>query len=248
MRKGFIKAKRCVAVLSCAAVLMSAAGCSGSDDKDGKAERTTAAVTEATTLEEVTNVITGGPTEDITEATTKATTETTSETTTEENTMVVAFTVPNAFVEEYRSFTVASENLHDGFWDDVISNTSKGENKSPQLSWEPVEGASVYLIYMTDISASNWMHWKTNEVTETNLTLGWAPETDYVGPYPPPGAAHTYEIYVIALKAPVEEMKGTFDNRNQKFEDSFKANDIDADGNSGNIIAVGHISGLFIDN
>lgn len=30
--------------------------------------------------------------------------------------------------------TVTSENLHNGVWDDVITNTSAGENLSPELT------------------------------------------------------------------------------------------------------------------
>ena len=246
MRKVFIRAKRCVAVLSCMAVMLTAAGCSDSDDKDDNIDRTTTQVnTEATTEGDVTVATSEGT---VTEATTEATTaDTTTEVATEESTISLAFSDPNTFIDEYPSFEVSSDSLHDSIWDDVISNTTKGENKSPQLSWEPVEDATVYLIYMTDLSASDWMHWKSNDVTETSLAEGWAAETEYVGPYPPPGPAHTYEIYVVALKNPVGEMQGTFDNRNAKIEDAFRANDIDADGNSGNIIAVGRITGYFAD-
>ena len=55
----------------------------------------------------------------------------------------------------------------------------------------------------------------------------------------------TGDIYVVALKAPVERVKGSLNVQNQKFEENFKALDIDAEGNSGNIIAVGRISGTF---
>ena len=96
---------------------------------------------------------------------------------------------------------------------------------------------------MDDLEAWDIIHWKSDNVTETSLTEGWAPSTDYVGPNPPSGSTHTYEIYVIALKAPVERVKGALGGQNPKFEENFKALDIDADGNSGNIIAVGRLSG-----
>ena len=98
---------------------------------------------------------------------------------------------------------------------------------------------------MDDPDAIDWMHWKSDHVTETSLDEGWASSSDYVGPYPPSGSTHTYEIYVVALKAPVEGVKGAFNGPNLKFEKNFKALDIDADGNRGNIIAVGRISGTF---
>ena len=50
-------------------------------------------------------------------------------------------------VADAPSFTITSENLHDGVWDTVIGK-EQGENKSPQLSWEPVEGANAYGILM----------------------------------------------------------------------------------------------------
>ena len=151
----------------------------------------------------------------------------------------------NAFIDEYSSFEVTSTNLNNGVWDDIISSTDKGSNKSPQLKWDAVDGADHYVIIMDDVDAWDLIHWKSDNVTETSLTEGWAPSTDYVGPNPPSGSTHTYEIYVIALKGPVERVKGAFRSANPKFEENFKALDIDADGNSGNIIAVGRISGTY---
>jgi phosphatidylethanolamine-binding protein (PEBP) family uncharacterized protein len=151
----------------------------------------------------------------------------------------------NTFIDDYASFEVTSTSLTDGVWNDIISNTDKGSNKSPQLSWGAVDGAGLYVIIMDDPTAQDWMHWKSDNVTETELAEGWAPSSDYVGPYPPSGSTHTYEIYVVALKATVERVKGSFNSSNLKFEENFKALDTDADGNTGNIIAVGRISGTF---
>ena len=150
----------------------------------------------------------------------------------------------NAFIDDYDSFEVTSTSLNNGIWDDVISYTDKGENKSPQLEWSAVDGAALYVIIMDDPNAGDFMHWKSDNVTETSLDEGWAPKSDYMGPYPPGGVTHTYEVYVVALKAPVEKVKGAL-GTNPKFEENFKALDTDAEGNSGNIIAVGRISGTF---
>ena len=150
----------------------------------------------------------------------------------------------NAFIDEYSSFEVTSTNLNNGVWDDIISYTYKGSNKSPQLEWNAVDGAALYVIIMDDLGM-DWIHWKSDNVTETKLDEGWAQSSDYIGPYPPSGTTHTYEIYVVALKAPVESVKGIVIGRNLKFEENFKALDIDANGNSGNIIAVGRLSGTF---
>ena len=148
-------------------------------------------------------------------------------------------------IEEISSEETVSEETtseeNNGVWDDIISFT--GSNKSPQLEWDAVDGTDHYVIIMDDLEAWDIIHWKSDNVTETSLTEGWAPSTDYVGPNPPSGSTHTYEIYVIALKAPVERVKGALGGQNPKFEENFKALDIDADGNSGNIIAVGRLSG-----
>ena len=149
----------------------------------------------------------------------------------------------NAFIDEYASFEVTSTNLNNGVWDDNVSFT--GANKSPQLKWDAVDGTDHYVIIMDDLEAWDILHWKSDNVTETSLAEGWAPSTDYVGPNPPTGSTHTYEIYVIALKAPVERVKGALGGQNPKFEENFRSLDIDADGNSGNIIAVGRLSGTY---
>ena len=142
-------------------------------------------------------------------------------------------------------FEIVSEDLQDGVWNQVITETLNGSNVSPKLSWEPVEGAECYVIYMTDTSAGNFIHWKSANVTETELPQGWASETDYIGPYPPPGATHDYDIYVVALKKPVERAKGAFNTSNPNFEGNLMALDTDADGTTGNMIAYGYLTGTY---
>ena len=146
---------------------------------------------------------------------------------------------------DFGTFEVTSEDLVDGVWNSAISNTANGSNVSPQLSWEPVDGAESYVIYMVDTMAGNWIHWLSNNVTETDLAQGWAPEGEYVGPYPPPGGSHTYEIYVVALKQPVEKAEGTLDASDPIFMKKLVALDVTADGSEGNIIAYGHIVGTY---
>ncbi len=137
-------------------------------------------------------------------------------------------------------FEVSSSDLHDGVWDTVITNTKYGENVSPALSWDPVDGAECYVIYMIDTSARNWMHWKMENVTETELLRGRASDSEYVGPYPPSGT-HDYEIYVYALKEPVSDIGGDFDKANPGFDDVIR----NLDKSCGNIIACGHIKGTY---
>ncbi|MBP7187138.1 MAG: hypothetical protein KBA55_10325 [Ruminococcus sp.] len=57
-------------------------------------------------------------------------------------------------------FELASDDLHDGVWDSDITNTFNGSDRSPQLSWKPVDGASDYVIYMIDTGAGNRVHLK----------------------------------------------------------------------------------------
>ncbi len=141
-------------------------------------------------------------------------------------------------------FEVTSKNLNGGVWDDVISNTSRGSNSSPELSWAAVDGASCYAIYMIDTSAGNWMHWKSANVTAAELKTGWAKRSEYVGPYPPSGT-HRYEIYIFALKDKVSSMSGNFDDENAGIETLAKSLDKTSEGEVGNIISYGHISGTF---
>ena len=142
-----------------------------------------------------------------------------------------------------QQITITSENLHDGVWDDAISNTDKGEHQSPQLSWEPVDGAACYAVYMVDTTATFWLHWKSADILETNLPAGWAPETEYVGPYPPSGT-HEYEIRIFALKEAVAEDKSQFDRSNYNFDDLVRALDEGSSG-SGNVLAYGTLAGTF---
>lgn len=187
------------------------------------------------------------------EAETATSAATTSETTaaTTEITLEVSESVTESeeegsrdYLEGYETFEVTSEDLVDGVWEDVISK-DEGDNVSPELSWEAVDGAEVYVIYMVDPDAGFWIHWKSDGITETELPQGWADSTEYVGPYPPSGTTHHYDIYVVALRAPVDHLSGSVNSGNPNFVAFLTGVDTDADGNSGNIIAYGRISGTF---
>lgn len=148
------------------------------------------------------------------------------------------------FVGQYPAFAVTSKSLHDKYWDDVTSNTGTKQNSSPELSWKPVEGASCYVIYMVDVSANCFLHWVQGDITETSLPEGYAGRDCYIGAYPPSGT-HQYNIYVIALKNPVKRVKGGINIPFPELPEFIKALDTDKDGNTGNIIAAGKITGLF---
>lgn len=141
-------------------------------------------------------------------------------------------------------FSVSSDDLHNGVWDAVISNTSEGSNYSPALSWTPVDNAESYVIYMVDTSANNWMHWKSGNITKTELPSGWARSSEYIGPYPPSGT-HRYEIYIFALKNSPSQLKGNFDDENSDFSSIISSLDKDSAGESGNMFSYGHISGTY---
>ena len=138
--------------------------------------------------------------------------------------------------------TSSSLNI-DGKWKSVIT-ASLGENKSPQLSWTPVENASCYAIYMIDISASNWCHWIAKDVKVTELKLGAELEnSQYIGPYPP-GGVHTYEVMIFALKDSPDSYEGDFDNPNSSMDKIIEALDT-SKGSTGNILATGVLSGTY---
>lgn len=131
----------------------------------------------------------------------------------------------------------------DGKWSSVITK-SVGEDKSPQLSWTPVEGATCYAVYMIDTSAGNWLHWKLKGTTKTTLEYGEKlDENLYVGPYPPSGT-HTYVVTVYALAAAPDEYKGVFDNTNTDMSVIEKALDT-ANGKTGNIVTKGSVSATY---
>ena len=153
------------------------------------------------------------------------------------------------FLEGYKKFELTSTDLENGVWADIISN-ARGNNSSPELSWEPVEGASEYVVYMVDMNTPEVivcgvLHWKAGGITVTELPEGWAPSSDYVGPNPGSGVTHIYEVYVVALKEPVEKLKGGVRAPNPKFKDFIQGLDTDSEGNTRNILAYGKISGTF---
>ena len=180
----------------------------------------------------------------VTETTETTETTTTTEATTAETTAAPMVAKYADFLSQYESFEVTSSSLHNGGWDDVISNTDKGENKSPELSWAPVEGATVYVVYMIDTCGKDWMHWKSGFITEAGVPEGYAkPIDEYMGPYP--NGTHPYEVYVIALKNPTEKVKGVLNTTQSNFQKSLEYLDTDAEGNTGNIVAYGFIGGTF---
>ena len=155
------------------------------------------------------------------------------------------------------SMTVTSDSLHDGKWDDEITNTENGSNLSPQLSFDSVPGAEYYVIYMTDESANNWVHWIATDIKETELALGenmqheQDPSFKYVGPYPPKGSGeHIYTIYVYALKGdPDSDFEYEFDDTwfagDYLYYEHLNLEKRDDINTYGNVLAYGYISGVY---
>ena len=168
------------------------------------------------------------------------------ETTAESSATAMPDNTGDEFVGSYAAFAVTSNSLHDGYWDEITANTVDGQNASPDLSWEPVEGASCYAVYMVDLNTHYFLHWVQGDITETSLPQGFAGTKYYIGMYPPAGSTHVYNVYVFALKNPVERVKGSVNGISPKFPEFITALDTDKDGNTGNIISVGKISGKFI--
>ena len=70
--------------------------------------------------------------------------------------------------ENILSFNVTSSNVKKGVWDEKITNTERGENISPELSWDAVDGAKQYVVIMID---GAWLHMDVF-TTETSLAEG----------------------------------------------------------------------------
>ena len=153
------------------------------------------------------------------------------------------------YLEGYEQFELTSTSLENGVWADIISG-DRGNDSSPELSWEPVEGASEYVIYMVDMNTPDMivcgvLHWKAGGITVTELPEGWAPSSDYIGPNPGRGITHIYEIYVVAIKGPVERLKGGVRSVSPNLKNFLLELDTDSEGNTGNILAYGKISGTY---
>jgi len=76
---------------------------------------------------------------------------------------------------EIQDMKVTSESLKNGVWNEKITNTYAGENVSPELSWNKVDGAAEYAIYMIDPDGHNWLHWRVTGFTGTHLEEGEMP-------------------------------------------------------------------------
>lgn len=148
-------------------------------------------------------------------------------------------------------FKAESSDIKDGVWDDAIANTERGENLSPQLSWDTVAGAKVYVVYMIDPDGNNWLHMKAVSY-DTDLDRGEVRnelkteyiEPGYIGPYPP-GGTHTYDVYIFALKEEKDRYPGILDRPCDGIEPIAEKLDVMENGDIGNVIGMAYISGTY---
>ena len=150
--------------------------------------------------------------------------------------------------EDVPEINVTSQTLDDGIWDTKISKTLNGQNVNPELTWDPVEGASQYVVIMID---GGWLH-MDYITTNTSMTEGEIDSSfrsnrgkQYVGPYPPPGTTHTYTVFVFALKKEMSADNWNFDKGGNYLDKIFEGLNTDKDGNAGNVLAYGRLDGNF---
>ena len=143
------------------------------------------------------------------------------------------------------SFKVSSKCVSNGKWKDKISNTNSGENLSPDLSWDAVDGATQYAVIMID---GAWVHMdvltSSTSLAEGEIERGkkW---NQYVGPYPPAGSTHTYSVFVFALKNEPGNFYLGFDGGGNNINKIYDGLNVDVDGNSGNVISYGRLDGNY---
>ncbi len=127
---------------------------------------------------------------------------------------------------------------------DKKSNNPLGENHSPAVSWESVEGANYYAVIMFDESA-NWQHFFVTDITTTKIEEGKYTDTEtYIGPYPPKSSGvHAYRIEVFAIKKQPTSPIGEIDSTQSYRGIVNHLNQVG--GNSDNIIARGYITGTY---
>lgn len=119
-----------------------------------------------------------------------------------------------------------------------------GPNKSPQVSWNAVDGATCYAVCMYDDDAG-WLHWFVSGIKTTSLNLGaYTDHEHYVGPYPPKNSGiHHYHIEIFALKQDAAGQIAVVDGDMNYV--NFVGKLDKAGGKTGNILAKGSIVGTY---
>ena len=146
------------------------------------------------------------------------------------------------YIESLTKFDVSTTSIENGEWKQTTGGTL--DNKSPDLSWDAVDGATKYAVIMLDKDASNWLHWYVM-VDKTQLTEGEFAdrESGYFGPYPP--ETHEYDVYVVALAGEPEKSYFQLDATGGDINSKLTKLNIAADGSTGNVLAYGMIGANF---
>ena len=146
------------------------------------------------------------------------------------------------YIEEVQTFEVSTSSLDGEMWKKECG--SRHGNVSPELSWNAVDGASKYVVFMIDKDASNWLHMFV-ETDDTKLEEGAfnGKDAGYVGPYPP--EKHEYDIYVIALKGEPEKIAFNMDATGTDISDKLNKLNIAEGGETGNVISYGIIRAFY---
>lgn len=142
------------------------------------------------------------------------------------------------YMDSLPVFTVTTTSIENGEWKQSCG--LKEGNLSPELSWEPVEGAAKYAVIMLDTTTTNWLSWYV--ITDkTHLDEGeYTDQSVYVGPYP--AETHTYELYVVALKDDPQDLSFRIDDTGGDIHQKLDFLNTAADGSTGNVIAYGNIT------
>lgn len=136
---------------------------------------------------------------------------------------------------------VTSDNANNGEWDVDIG--LKEGNLSPELTWDEVDGAGCYAVFMIDVSTTTWLMWYVI-VDTTHFDKGrYTDSTEYVGPYPP--GAHDFIVYVVALKDVPKISSYPLDQITGDIDDKLNVLNTDTEGNTGNVLAYGYIKATY---
>ena len=167
------------------------------------------------------------------ETTTAAATETTAAETTADETTAESSEAESAWAV---IGNITSEDIKDGRWVDSVACNSVGKNESPQLKWDPVEGAGGYVIYMLDTTVGNEIQWKTTAETNELPHGKDNKRVNYFGPHP--DGLNDYQVLVYAVKKVPDKIPGVI-HTSQLFFEKFEEKIDDVGEGPGNIIAKG---------
>ena len=151
--------------------------------------------------------------------------------------------LPGNYFADNATMNVTSEDLVDGEW------SSELETRAPQLSFEEVEGASYYVIYMVDETHVCHVAWYVDSVSDIELPAG-SDVGVYNGiiAYDDP---HKYSITVYALAGEPDTDIEVDPYHETNFAPGTLYDIINVSDNSnnipiyGNVLAYGYISGEY---